>query len=262
MIIQSKEFFLTLPSNSSVNYYPENNATRFVTQLPNRIELHDDWEVSLYEIHYPYTVGNVLPAANKVTYSLKNTADESTITKTVEIKPAYYRNVSAIHHAINSILAKETGDLNILLTESNSFTKVNGVKDGAITSLVFSDNLGLQLGFEPGTNITSMEKSPNICRLNVGFPNQLYVYCDIFESHVVGNIFAPLTRVVNFDTSWYKEKYGGHHSQSFNPPMYFPVARREFSSITVDIRDTFGDPVSFDSEVLSVVLHFRRHRHH
>jgi hypothetical protein len=98
--------------------------------------------------------------------------------------------------------------------------------------------------------------------LNVSLPNELYIYCDIFESHVVGDVFANLARVINFDTLYYKEKYGGTNSLSFNPPMYFPVSKREFSSITVDIRDVFGNPITFDAEVLTVVLHFRRRRHH
>lgn len=255
---QNKEFFLTLPSNSSVNYYPINNPTRFVTQLPHRIDLHGDWEVSLFAINYPYTVGNVSPAANKVTYILKTTAEESAVTGTVEIKPGYYHNASSIHHAVHTILAETSGVIDILLTDSNSFTKVSGAKDGVFKSVVFSDNLAVQLGFEPGTNIVSVEKSPNKFRLNAGLPNQLYIYCDVFESHVVGDVFANLARIINLDALWYKEKYGGSNSLSFNPPMYFPVAKREFSSITVDIRDAFGVPITFDSDVLTVVLHFRR----
>lgn len=259
MIQSGKEFYLTLLSNSSASYYPKNTATRFVTQLPQRIELQDDMECALFEIHYPF-INNVLINANKVTYSVKTADKEDVITKTIEIQPGFYNSVSAIHHAVNSVLANVTGDLKILLTEANSFTRVDIAEDSKIKSVVLSDNLGLQLGFEPGMNIVADKTSPHKSRLNVGFQKQLLVYCDVFESHVVGDVFAPLARMISIDTLWYKEKYGRNHSQSFNPPMYFPVAKREFSSITIDIRDAFGDSISFDSDVLSVVLHFRRRR--
>jgi len=38
-------FHLTLPSNSSMDYYPENTVARFTTKLPNNIDLDGEWEV-------------------------------------------------------------------------------------------------------------------------------------------------------------------------------------------------------------------------
>jgi len=43
-------FCLTLPSNSSTQYYPENTVAFYTTKLANMIELEGDWEVSLLEI--------------------------------------------------------------------------------------------------------------------------------------------------------------------------------------------------------------------
>lgn len=260
-MIQNKEFYLTLLSNSSVKYYPKNTANKFVTQLPQRIELHDDMEVALFEIQYP-SVANVTKGNNtlSVTYSVKSTEDVRTVMKTIEIKPGYYQSVSAVLQAINSVITTETRELNIFLTEVKSFTKVDHAVDSSISSVIFCDILSLQLGFEPDMNIISVKKSPNMHRLNAGFPKQLYVYCDIFDSHVVGDIFSPLARVISLDMLWHKEKYGSNSALLFNLPMYFPVAKREFSSITIDIRDTFGDPIAFDSEVLSIVLHIRPRR--
>lgn len=47
------QFYLTLPSNSSMNYFPNNTSANFTTHLPHPISLDGSWEVALDEIHYP-----------------------------------------------------------------------------------------------------------------------------------------------------------------------------------------------------------------
>jgi len=51
-------FYLTLPSNSSTQYYPETLAC-YITKLANMIELEGDWEVGLLEISTPKELVNV-----------------------------------------------------------------------------------------------------------------------------------------------------------------------------------------------------------
>ena len=52
-------FYLTLPSNSSMDYYKGNSLANFTTRLPNAIDLTGDWEVGLVEIQYPHNWYNV-----------------------------------------------------------------------------------------------------------------------------------------------------------------------------------------------------------
>lgn len=47
------EFYLTLPSNSSMDYYPDNTVANYVTHLPRNIQLEGVWEVSVVEVFYP-----------------------------------------------------------------------------------------------------------------------------------------------------------------------------------------------------------------
>ena len=49
-------FYVTLPSNSSIDCYPDNSVARFTTCV---IELEGDWEVSLTEISFPSDVENM-----------------------------------------------------------------------------------------------------------------------------------------------------------------------------------------------------------
>ena len=44
------DFYLTLPSNSSMDYYPNNHAGQYYTKLPQELELTGDYEVALCEV--------------------------------------------------------------------------------------------------------------------------------------------------------------------------------------------------------------------
>jgi hypothetical protein len=57
--IKMSQFYLTLPSNASMKYYPDNTMAKYTTTLSNRIELDGDWEVGLAEIIYPCSWYNV-----------------------------------------------------------------------------------------------------------------------------------------------------------------------------------------------------------
>ena len=53
-------FYLTLPSNSSMDYYPQNTVAQYTTKLNSTIELDGDWEVGLTEISFPFSIENVV----------------------------------------------------------------------------------------------------------------------------------------------------------------------------------------------------------
>ena len=51
----ANDFYLTLPSNASMNMYPDNT----LADLPQRIDLSGEWECGLAEIQYPHTWYNI-----------------------------------------------------------------------------------------------------------------------------------------------------------------------------------------------------------
>ena len=58
-------FHMTLPSDGSLNVYPENTLSDFRTHLPQTMTLEDnDWEVGLSEIVYPTSIMNVQEKCN------------------------------------------------------------------------------------------------------------------------------------------------------------------------------------------------------
>src|SRR5579871_6229920 len=65
-------FYVTLTSNSSLTYFPTNNAASFTAQLINPIQLNSsEWEVGLKEITFPSTWKNVKDGSNTLEYSLR-----------------------------------------------------------------------------------------------------------------------------------------------------------------------------------------------
>ena len=64
------EFYVTLPSNSSMQYFPDNKTSNFVNKLSRTLQLDEDWEVGLAEIVYPHTWYNIRKGKNSVEITL------------------------------------------------------------------------------------------------------------------------------------------------------------------------------------------------
>jgi hypothetical protein len=48
-------FHVTLPSDNSLDTYPNITTSCFTVKLPDRIDLNGDYEVGLAELMYPHT---------------------------------------------------------------------------------------------------------------------------------------------------------------------------------------------------------------
>ena len=94
------EFYVTLPSNSSMEYFPDNKTSNFVTKLSRTLQLDGGWEVGLAEIAYPHTRYNIHEGKNSVEiyppdnlYLVFKTAEFS-------IQPGYYEKVQNVVDAL------------------------------------------------------------------------------------------------------------------------------------------------------------------
>lgn len=99
-------FYVTLPSDSSADYFPNNTVARFITKLPERIRLDGAYEMGLAEIIYPHTW-----------YNVNNNDDRFWITTKegtkIVLRSGYYGDGAAIAAALNT-----TDRLEILLQRS------------------------------------------------------------------------------------------------------------------------------------------------
>ena len=54
-----KDFYLCLPSNSSLNNFPDNQAGHFFTSLPKSINIEGEFEIGLSEIIFSNSYYNI-----------------------------------------------------------------------------------------------------------------------------------------------------------------------------------------------------------
>ena len=102
----SNHFHLTLPSNSSMNIYPNNTTSQFVTKLPKHIELMGDWIVSLKEISVPITLVNI--AANTYTLEIKDTATQE-VGDRQSLPASTHIGISTIINELNKLVKQRYG---------------------------------------------------------------------------------------------------------------------------------------------------------
>ena len=94
--MESPDFYLTLPSNASMNTHPDNTLTRYITTLPQRLNLSGQWECGLVEILYPHSWYNVREEDAWFGIGLRNT----------RIEAGYYQGPKTLVKTINKSLVR------------------------------------------------------------------------------------------------------------------------------------------------------------
>lgn len=268
--MMQNQFYLTLLSNSSMQYFPENTTTRFSTQLPRVIQLSGEWVVGLVEFQYPSTFLSVSEIGD---IHVVTSDDEQ---QSEKLFHGNYETIGKLVAKLNKseILkpkvvfsySKTTKRVSVEIKESTSYstTRVNNVEfidphereNKTIKKLTLPENLSLQLGFEPGTNLATVKQAAHTANVLLGIPSQLFIYCDIVEQQFVGDVVAPLVRIVNVETKNYT--FGSQKMQMYTSPHYIPVLRREFQNLEIDIRTNTGSPAPFQFGTACVKLHFMK----
>ena len=100
------DFYLTLPSNSSMDVYPHNTMANFKTNLPNRIELEGRWEVGMVEMQYPHSWYNLREEDGQLT--VLSAAAGAAIATPLNITPGYYDTIEDLLRRIENVIANCT----------------------------------------------------------------------------------------------------------------------------------------------------------
>lgn len=260
-----KEFYLTLLSNSSLDYYPENKTSSFTVHLPNKLILSNVWEVAIVEIHYQYTFFNVTENNNQINIEISNNENDKD-SFNLEIEPGYYDDVEDIVFQVNNVFKQHTMQECI---ELNGITKriepiqpqyldeLNIVSKFSNATIKLQNRLALQLGFTPNENILKYAKSKHASSILLGVPDQMLIYCDIIEPQLIGHEFARVLRIIQSHPTEKRMIFGQACYQEFSLLHYVPILKKEFESISIDIRDCTGNLMPFQHGTLTIKLHFR-----
>jgi hypothetical protein len=250
-------FYVTLPCDSSMSFFPRNTIAQYNTKLLERIQLEGDYEVALVELLYPQTFHNV------------HNSDESLYLELVQngevvfkylLEGAHYDNEAVFARMLtekfNAAISRETDvkNINVRFSFDDNTRRIKmGIQCEAGISLFMSDAVKTKLGFcKNGPYSRGWLWANETFDLHAG-QRLMYVYCDIASFVPIGNTKSPLLRVCNVSGS-----YGEIVRVTFDRPFYAPVSRREFDTILVDIRNELGQPMPFEFGKSVVTLHFRR----
>jgi len=280
----ASQFYLTLPSNTVENYNqyrkPVDNQARDIAvpsetswvnkqseyrvHLPQSIHLEGEWEVGLSEIIYPHSWFNIYsdgPTNCHIFVALVGVAQPLVCA----VPAGSYETPELIAAAINRqmhVVLSAAGfngkDLEVLYdTLSRRMFLICSPK---VRKIAIGDRLRYMLGLDDGKKVKSHWFSPD--KIVSTYPvdvrggfDTMYVYCDLVANQVVGDSLVPLLRVVNVE---------GHPgdvvSRNFTNPHYVPLARQEFSTVEINIKDDTNRSVGFMGGKVTVKLHFRKQK--
>lgn len=279
----SNSFYITLPSNASMDLYPDNTLAKYITKLHHRINLEgDNWEVALAEIQYPNNFQLLTTSFMWLQITYQNLQSDSKFRDSFLMLPdIYFKDAESILIELNKI-----GN-GIQFNYFRDIDKFQITYSGEeIGQLVLSQKLAVLLGFihNRGTELTDPTKSwtvefekgvihtfnpanltltvTEISEIQSKYPpkflrniaSHMYIYSDIVEPNLVGDCVSPLLRIVKSENSSKRENVVA----IFNNLYYVPVLKRQFDTIEINIRDDEGNLVPFVSGKLNVRLHFKR----
>ena len=241
------QFYLHLPSNSSLDKFPNNTLTEYRVCLPQTISLTGDWEVALTEIHYPHSWNNVQENFKNRFY-LRN-QEFSEVWEALIIPPGHYSSVVDVITKINEVISANDRFKDEMQLSLDTLNRKVTVHLRNKTEVYFS-NIGQMLGFSPNTVISITSTAERAVDLEHSF-HDLYVYCDIIQSQYVGDALVPLIRIVPVEG-----KDGERISKSFIRPQYLPVSRKQFETIEVNMKRDTGEFIPFEFGRVLLTLHF------
>ena len=278
MEVSEDYFYVTLPSNSSMDLYPQNKANHFTTKLHKPLKLDGDWDVGLSEISYPRTWYNVLPS-DKMEWTVYSTASyhpdlgESLTTRINQhllpvgnykmqnytLPTGVYKSIQTLVYQFRQTMRDGIGNKhNAINVFENTTTKTLTLAIGGRHHIWMSRPLAEAMGL-PEENIETplgpgryygkrmVNISPNL--------HSMYVYSDLIRPRHVGDTAAPLLRTVPLESSGNTPE---NQNVVFNHIYFLPIIRHDIPTIEIDIRDDIGRPVPFEDSRLLVTLVFRR----
>jgi hypothetical protein len=270
---------MTLPSDSSMNYYPDNTLSNYITKLSQLFDLDGSWEVGLSEVLFPLSWPTV--NANEIAMRIliwhenpENNQYERDEWVTISPPPGHDESPDLLVKQINAKIERVEYRKNLARFLYNDISKKITVRfdEKALseTIILMSKPTAELLGFEwktktrqsrdvqpPKENsvdnpgLTKKRRqvedeikdyvllragesdmvaiSPEdalsytasgVCDLQRGFYS-LFIYCEVVEPVVVGDVKAPLLRVVNISG-----KEDSTISRIIQNIQYVPILRK------------------------------------
>ncbi len=189
MSTKEHDFYITPPSNTSADAFPNNTASEYMTKLSRRIQLSGEWEVALHTISY-VKWNTIKLSGESIHYVVNGTKKVGSPLKD------YYTTVQEYVADVNASIPKEDKEKITFAIRSGKVTvtlesgyAVHLRKEQAIILgfLTFGDS-------DIVKKITVTETGSH--EANLHRETSIYVYCDIIQPQIVGNKTVPLLDII------------------------------------------------------------------
>ena len=279
---EDKLSFLYLPSNVASQRYVSNTPSHFKIPLAKPLNFRDphNWEVSLSELYFPSSYYNISQDNNSnltIQYHIKGVVQ----TKNIIIPQGHYdpaSYVKEVNKEIKKIKHKftENSEPKVLfkgrLRYNPNSRKITLVFNNHLEVMTFYGDdfrnmLGLEKANDPGDLTIRFEEDelhsmreyyyefPKSCSFNYKGAH-MYVYSSLVKDSIVGNVFAPIVRVVGLED---KPKSETIHRE-FTVPHYLPLKSSSFNEVLLELTDGMGNSMKFNQGNSVAVFHFKKKR--
>ena len=243
MYSDEQGFYITLPSQSSIKLFPDNNPSEYTVRLPRWIHLKGEWETGLHSI--AYTPWNIIRHLDEP-ISFMTGGKEGKGGKMRK----HYSSVKEYIEAINDSQSHIE-----FVYESNG--KVTAHLSPGYT-LHLRREQAIVLGFmtfedsSETYDIENVEESGQY-KANLYRETNIHVYCNIVQPQIVGDKMAPLVAVVPCQktTETYETLYAVENIH------YIPVQTKSFQNIQVHLRSSTEEPIPFEHGRAAITLHLK-----
>ena len=284
----SNSFHIVVTSDASTEQYPENKAASFKMQLPNQLHFSEDWEVAMtshtwqnvqrnqvsYVLNYrgdsPWKLPIYLPSGN-------NQRLEDLVKGMVTgLHSAFLDIHRKSRKTIHRIGGHDCFYINRKAGHYYEFTLPPGFQvklpknlaralgylsyeDRVPALYLITDSTSVQLNEDQSvilkaTTITMKRNAELVWGMLSHHSFQsMYIYSDLIESLVVGDVQANLLRTIVP-----QGQPGDMIAEEIKIPTYHRLRTSIFSALEINIRGDTGQLISFASGVVRVTLHFRR----
>ena len=246
--------FLDSSCEKSKAVYPENNATNFTIDLPERLSFRRDWQVTLKSLFIPDSIRNVPQCFLHYMQGTLNHPDGFILKHKIDLKleEGNYSSIDSILNELSAQISKAQLPIRIELYEGKVKIACETVlQSDTVVSIMMSRDmtpiLGFTKGYEnfDGFNLYGYDFkiAPYEPNLFATYPKNLIIGCDVVDNTIFGGEHVKLLRMVTNN----QHSISKILSFEFLQDEYVDLNVKEFKSIHIAIMDATGNIVKTDS---------------
>jgi len=283
---------VTLLSNSSLKYYPNNSLSRFTVKLPNVINLdsNEKWYVGLTSVaHTVVRTKETFPPKMMIKLTVRTGWTNEKLINLLNAAPSFYESIKdkkffdryRKNTEINTFtyIKKDNRPfIQFTVLEKVNVTVLSGVQytPNELFDTIFSqierkrwaefiksiksDIEKFQLTTAVQTRIQELKENyiEEIIEIrDIPYPMYICFYCDIIKPRIIGDTSVRCLFMDPFRIVSDKSIPRAYHIDNI---QYCLVEKHSISEINILIADEHGDQVYFEDDLFmtSLVLHFRK----